>query len=126
MTYPDLHPIGLRQTAVTLAPDYLEREFQYWHLLPLDVDLEDIPLADAEVSGLVDLDLEDAITLADGDAERIPARYATRTEHGLAYTEGSLSRSELVPNYLALGQLYLRLFLAAGRYCSGERKHLFW
>src|SRR5699024_1003327 len=56
VTYPDLHPIGLRQTAVTLAPDYLEREFQHWHLLPLEVNLEDIPLSDAEVSGLVDLD----------------------------------------------------------------------
>src|SRR5690606_34977231 len=29
VTYTDLHPIGIRQTAVTLAPDYLEREFQH-------------------------------------------------------------------------------------------------
>ncbi|MEV0702675.1 NUDIX domain-containing protein [Saccharopolyspora sp. NPDC050389] len=126
VTYTDLHPIGLRQTAVTLAPDYIEREFQHWHLLPLDVDLDAIPLSDAEVSGLVDIDLDDAITLADGDADAVPARYATRTERGLTYTEGSLSRTELVPNYLKLDQLYLRLFVAAHRYCGGERAHLFW
>ncbi len=52
VAYGDLHPIGLRQTAVTLAPDYIEREFQHWHLLPLDLDLDldAIPLAFAEVS----------------------------------------------------------------------------
>lgn len=125
-TYVDLHPIGLRQTAVTLAEDYIEREFQHWHLLPLDVDLDAIPLADAEVAGLVDMDLDDAITLAEGSSRAIPARYATRTDHGLTYSEATLSRTELVPNYLALDQLYLRLFIAARRYCAGERQHLFW
>lgn len=126
VTYADLHPIGLRQTAITLAPDYIEREFQHWHLLPLDIDLDAIPLSDAEVSGLVDLDLDDAIILADGHTDRAPARYATRNEHGVAHTEGTLARTELVPNYLTLDQLYLRLFVAARRYCAGERTHLFW
>lgn len=126
LTYADLHPIGLRQTAVTLASDYIEREFQHWHLLPIEADLDVIPLADAEVSGLVDLDLDDAVALAAGDADTAPARFATRGENGLVYTEGSLARAELVPNYLALDQLYLRLFIAAARFCAGERTHLFW
>lgn len=116
----------MRQTAVTLAEDYLEREFQHWHLLPLDVELDTIPLADAEVSGLVDLDVEDAIRLADGDTDAVPARYATRASEGITLTEGTLSRTDLVPNYLTLDQLYLRVFLAARRYCDGERTHLFW
>lgn len=126
VTYRDLLPIGLRQTAVTLAADFLEREFQHWHLLPLDVELDTIPLADAEVSGLVDLDVEDAIRLADGDTDAVPARYATRASKGITLTEGTLSRTDLVPNYLALDQLYLRVFVAARRYCDGERTHLFW
>ncbi|MGH3620442.1 MAG: NUDIX hydrolase, partial [Sciscionella sp.] len=120
----DLHPIGLRQTAVTLAPDYIEREFQHWHLLPLDVALEAIPLADAEVSGLVDIDLDDALALADGDTDTISARYATRTDTGLEYSEATLARADLVPNYLTLDQLYLRLFVAARRFCAGERTHV--
>lgn len=126
VTYTDLHPIGLRQTAVTLAPDYLEREFQHWHLLPLDLDLDAIPLADAEVSGLVDVDLNDAVALADGDVDTIPARYATRTDTGLQYSEAALTSTDLIPNYLKLDQLYLRLFVAARRYCAGERTHVFW
>lgn len=126
VAYTELHPIGLRQTAVTLAPDYLEREFQHWHLLPLDLDLDLIPLADAEVSGLVDVDLNDAVALADGDVDTIPARYATRTDTGLQYSEAALTSTDLIPNYLKLDQLYLRLFVAARRYCAGERTHVFW
>ncbi|WP_190814841.1 NUDIX hydrolase [Saccharopolyspora pogona] len=126
VAYSDLHPIGLRQTAVTLAPDYVEREFQHWHLIPLDVALEDIPLADAEVSGLVDIALDDAIKLADGDTDTVPARYATRTDTGLEYSEATLTTADLIPNYLKLDQLYLRLFVAARRFCAGERAHLFW
>jgi isopentenyldiphosphate isomerase len=126
VAYNDLHPIGLRQTAVTLAPDYIEREFQHWHLLPLDVPLESIPLADAEVAGLVDLGLEDALKLAEGNTDSVPARYATRTGIGLEYSEGSLTSADLVPNYVKLDQLYLRLFVAAHRFCAGERTHVFW
>lgn len=113
VSYSDLWPIGLWQASVTLAPDYIEREFQHWHLLPLDVGLESIPLSDSEVSGLVDIDLDHAITLTTGDTESVPARFATRVEQELRYTEGVLSYSELVPNYLSLDQLYLRLFIAA-------------
>ena len=141
ITYPDLHPLGVRQTAVTLAPDYLEREFQHWHLLPLAVSARDIPLADAEVSGLVELDLDDAINLATGDTDTVPAAYTTRTQRPpadtlpgtapahtqeLTHTDGQLQRADLVPNYLRTDQIYLRLFLAASRYCQGERTHLFW
>jgi hypothetical protein len=120
------HPIGLRQAAVTLAPDYIEREFQHWHLLPLDVALEDIPLADTEVSGLVDIDLDDALGLAESHHDVVPARYSTRTDTGMIYSEATLTRAELVPNYLRLDQLYLRLFIAARRFCAGERTHVFW
>lgn len=126
ITYADLHPIGLRQTAVTLAPDHLEREFQHWHLLPLATSLENIPLSDAEVCGLVDIDLDEAINLADGTVSSAAARYATRSQGDMTYSDGLLTRGDLVPNYLVLDQLYLRLFTAARRYCAGERTHLFW
>jgi hypothetical protein len=56
----------------------------------------------------------------------VPARYATRTDTGLQYSEAALTTSDLVPNYLKLDQLYLRLFVAARRFCAGERTHVFW
>lgn len=126
VAYSDLHPFGVRQTAVTLAEDYIEREFQHWHLLPLEVDLEAIPLADAEVSGLVDIDLNQAVDLAEATVDSVAARFATRSDSALSYSEGALTRDELIPNYLRIDQLYLRLFVAAVRYCSGARRHLYW
>ena len=112
--YTDLQPLGIRQTAVTLA------------LLPLNVELTDIPLNDAEIAGLVELDLAHAVDLAENTRSSAPARYATRTPEGMTYTKGTLERAELIPNYLRTDQLYLRLFVAAHRYLTGERHHLFW
>jgi isopentenyldiphosphate isomerase len=126
VAYDELHPIGLRQTAVTLAPDYIEREFQHWHLLPLNLDLEAVPLADAEVSGLVELDLDHAIDVVEGTRDEVPARYATRSQDVMTYTEATLGVADLIPNYVNLDQLYVRLFVAARRFCLGERDHLFW
>lgn len=125
--YTALQPLGIRQTAVTLAPSWIEREFQYWHLLALDMDLQTIPLDDAEVSGLVELDLKDAIALVTGAVEKAPARYLTRDScGGRRILDDTLTSDDLIPGYLAVDQLYLRMFIAARRYLAGERTHLFW
>lgn len=126
--YTDLQPLGIRQTAVTLAPGWIEHEFQYWHLLPLDLDLADIPLDDAEVSGLVEVALDDAIALACAQSTEVSARYLVRSgqdgHHRLL--DGVLRSQDLIPGYLTVDQLYLRMFIAARRYLNGERTHLFW
>lgn len=124
ISYHELHPIGIRQTAVSLGPNHIEREFQHWHLLPLTHDLADIPLADSEVAGLAELTVDDAIGLASGDLTEAPARFLRR--HGNRFDEATLARDDLIPGYLTIDQLYLRLFLAARRYHGGQRQHLFW
>ena len=126
LDYADFFPLGIRQTAVTLAPDRIEREFQHWHLLPLTSPLDDIPLDDAEVSGLVEIGLDDAIALAAGDRHQAGALYLTRDGHARTLTRGTLTTADLVPGYLATDRLYLRLFVAARRYLSGDREYLSW
>lgn len=126
LDYADFFPLGIRQTAVTLAPDWIEREFQHWHLLPLTSPLDGIPLDDAEVSGLVEIDLDDAIALAAGDRQQADALYLTRDGHARTVTWGILTTADLVPGYLATDRLYLRLFVAARRYLSGDREYLSW
>lgn len=73
--YRDLHPLGVRQTAATVAPGYIEREFQHWHLIPLDLDLTAVAFRNAEVCGLVELDVESSINLADGSVDSVHANY---------------------------------------------------
>ena len=126
-TYADFVPLGIRQTAVTLAPDRIEREFQHWHLLPYDSPLDSIPLDDAEVSGLVEVSLDDAIALAAGDRQQADALYLTRDGHARhASPPGTLTTADLIPGYLAIDRLYLRLFIAARRYLRGDREYLSW
>ena len=126
LDYADFFPLGIRQTAVTLAPGRIEREFQHWHLLPRAGPLESIPLDDAEVSGLVEIGLDDAIALAAGDRQQAGALYLTRDGHARTITRGTLTTADLVPSYLATDRLYLRLFVAARRYLSGDREYLSW
>lgn len=126
--YTDLQPLGIRQTAVTLAPAWIEHEFQYWHLLPLNLDLADIPLGDAEVSGLVEVALDDAIALASAQTTQAPARYLIRDDQDGHHQvlDDALHGEDLIPGYLTIDQLYLRMFISARRYLNGERTHLFW
>lgn len=126
LDYSDFVPLGVRQTAVTLAPDRIEREFQHWHLLPYDAPLDTIPLDDAEVSGLVELDLDDALALASGGIQQASSLYLTREGDARSVSPGVLTGADLIPGYLAIDRLYVRLFVAASRYIHGEREHLYW
>jgi len=74
----------------------------------------------------VEIGINDALALAEGTIGTVSARYATRVGNDLEYSDANLSRVDLIPNYLKLDQLYLRLFVAAHRYCAGERQHVFW
>jgi 8-oxo-dGTP pyrophosphatase MutT (NUDIX family) len=126
LDYADFVALGIRQTAVTLAPGRIEREFQHWHLLPCEAALENIPLDDAEVSGLVEVGLDDAIALAAGDQAQARATCLTRDGSNRHVAPGTLAITDLIPGYLAIDQLYLRLFVAARRYVSGDREYLSW
>jgi 8-oxo-dGTP pyrophosphatase MutT (NUDIX family) len=126
LDYSDFFPLGIRQTVVTLAPDRIEREFQHWHLLPYEASLDTIPLDDAEVSGLVEIGLDDAIALAAGDRQQADALYLSRDGDYRSIAPGVLTAADLIPGYLAIDRLYLRLFIAARRYISGDREYLSW
>jgi isopentenyldiphosphate isomerase len=127
LAYSDFVPAGIRQTAVTLPGGRVEREFQHWHLLPLDLSLGEIPLGggDGEVSGLVEVSLDDAISLAAGDLKRAPARYLSRASGGTRVSDGALTPADLIPGYLGTDQLYLRVFALTRRYLAGDRQYLF-
>jgi 8-oxo-dGTP pyrophosphatase MutT (NUDIX family) len=128
LTYAQLHYLGIRQTAATLPGGRVEREFQYWHLIPLDQRIEDIPLADLEVAGLVEVAIEDAILLADGRTDAVPARWSRRGPLGIEVADAPLTTANLVTNYVRADgdRIFLRMVIAARRYCADERDYLFW
>jgi len=125
LSYSDFAPVGIGQTAVTLPGGRIEREFQHWHLIALDLGLGEIPLGggDGEVSGLVEVSLDHAISLAAGDLEQAPARYLSCVSGGTRVSDGTLTPADLIPGYLGTDQLYLRALTR--RYLAGDRQYLF-
>lgn len=128
VSYHDLFSLGIRQTSATLTENYIERAFQHLHLLACDLDLANYTLNNDEVSGLLEIGINDAIALAAGDVAEVPMRHL-RWPKGAPHGEvvaGQLSRTELIPNFLRMDQFYLRMFVSARRYLNGERQYLFW
>ncbi|GAA4936111.1 hypothetical protein GCM10023224_16160 [Streptomonospora halophila] len=119
--YAELQPLGIRQTAVTLAPDWIEHEFQFWHLIPLGLDVADIPGGHRSLRARRSR-LDDAIALVRGETTEAPARHLVREGwHGhRRIRDGALRREDLIPGYRSVDQLYLRMFIAARRYLSGD------
>lgn len=50
----------------------------------------------------MEVDIDDAISLTDGERDSTPGYYTTRTDNALTYTNGTPARAELVPNYLSV------------------------
>lgn len=126
--YEDLVSLGVRQSAVTLGDGYIDREFQHMHLWPNDAPLHSYLLGNAEVSGLVEVSIADAISLVDQDVESIPANciHWPKGEASGNVFSSVLTYGELIPNYLRIDCLYLRLLIAARRFVDGDRDHLMW
>jgi isopentenyldiphosphate isomerase len=128
VSYRDLFPLGIRQTAATISPNYIEREFQHLHLLPSDLLLEDFQLGNAETSGLVELRISDGIALLQESVSEIPARHLNWKRDAAKgnIKDILLTSRDLAPGYIGTDRLYLRLLIAARRYNAGERECLFW
>ena len=122
--FKSLLPLGVRQSAADLHEDYKLREFAHFFLLPLDRELREYPLPGGEVTGLVEIPIAKGTGLLTGRIDSFEA-------HGIFLTEGGDRR--VLPTrvtrdsfYERVDDLFLRLFIVAGRYVSGEdRERLF-
>jgi isopentenyldiphosphate isomerase len=128
ITYSDLYSLGIRQTSVTITPQYIEREFQHLHLLPLKISLHEYTLGNTEVSGLVEITIEDGILLVTAKVAEIPANFLHWPEGATVADifSGTLRKTDLIPGYLATDRLYLRMFIAAQRIVAGQCEYLLW
>lgn len=126
-SFEELIPLGVRQTAATIAENYIANEFQHIFLYPTEQNLEDYALEEVEVKGLVEVKIQDGIDLLLGKIERIQG-------NGLFISDGNkikqrlmITKDDFVPNYLKTDQLFLRLLIAAKRYiCKDTPEEIFW
>jgi hypothetical protein len=123
-----LVPIGVRQTAATLAPDYIANEFQHLFLLPTEQDIARGSVENEEVRGLVEVPLDDTLDLLLGRIDETAAVAWSKTMAPAANGgQFPITRAAFPPSYLATDQLFPRLFVAAFRYARGDDPTLiFW
>jgi len=114
----DLLPLGRRVFVYCLAPGVKEYEFQDVYLLPRRVSFRDLILQKEEIDGVIEMDLEQGIAL-----------FAEKTSGIEILFHASDGRSE--PVFISPGDFvpcldnyYLKLFILARRYFSGERELL--
>jgi len=125
--FEQLIPLGIRQTAATVAPDYIANEFQHIFLLPLEMKLEDFRLPGGEVTGIVEVPLREGIDLLLDRRTDVRVRTLYVGEEGQRLEEGTLTKGDFTKAYIELDQLFLRLFIAARRWSDKEDPaQIFW
>lgn len=125
--FKKLQSSGIRQTVATLAPDYINREFQHIFLLVDNRSLIDYPLISSEVSGLVEVPIDKGIKLLQHQLDSLKVTGIFRSGDSNKLINTKLTLQDFVPSYLKINQFMLRLFIAAKRYI-GEKEMdlLFW
>lgn len=119
--FKDLVPIGIRQTACTINPDYIANEFQHMFLLPLDKKLERYKLEEAEVRGLIEFKIQDGIDLLLNRINGIKAKGYFVVDNKKSSYKIKVTRKDFVPAYLKNDKLFLRLFIASKRFLNGDK-----
>lgn len=116
--YVDLIPIGRRVFVYCFTPGIKECEFQDVFLLSRTFDVHDLVLQAEELDGIIEVDVEQGISLLSGRTAEIDVMMLT--------PDGSSERigvtaQDFVP---CVDNYYLRFFLIAQRYTKGEREYL--
>ena len=117
--FKDLIPLGVRQTAATIVPNYHAREFQHIFLLPIKKNLQSYTLKSREHSGLIEVPIDEGINLLLGKKKKILVKGMSLIKGRKKEIGIEIKKENLVPY---VDNLLLKLFILAKRYLRGEPK----
>lgn len=128
MDFNQLIPIGIRQTACHVTENYIANEFQHMFLLPLDIQLTHLKPQGDEVSGFVELQIDECIDLLQHKKEAIDIKKSTQSKTGLwSIDTGIITVNNFPPNYLSIDKIIERLLIAAKRQIDGDNiNQIYW
>lgn len=113
ISYDKLIYLGVRQTCKTINSDYIIREFQHIHLLPLDKKISEYTGFDEdEIANMIEFDIDELIDLLLVNRKDIIGK----TKDGNL----NITLDNFVKSYLEGDKLYLRLLIAAKRFINSE------
>jgi isopentenyldiphosphate isomerase len=118
VTFSKLISLGIR-TEVTLLASIVNREFCHTYLLESNISLDEYRLQEDEVSGIVQMRIEDGLRLFAGDTKTAPVQGYQVDEAGhREVVEMPVSVGDIIPR---LDKYYLKVFIMADRFFKGER-----
>lgn len=127
--FQDLISIGIRQTASTIAENYIANEFQHVYLLDYKGDFSDLLKENEETSGFVKLDIDDVLNLLICQKTSIKGEFAFLRDKTVTVESVDITLNDFVPSYLRVDQFMLRLIVAIQRYMddlqSNKKRLLF-
>lgn len=127
--YQDLIPVGIRQTASTIAEDYIANEFQHVYLLDYNGEFSDLIRENKETRGFVKLNIDDVFELLTYQKTSIKGEFAFLYSGNVKIENINISLNDFVPSYLRVDQFVLRLIVVIQRYMddlkSGAKRLLF-
>lgn len=127
VNYDQLISIGIRQTAATIAPNYIANEFQHIYLFDYQGMPEKLVKENDETSGFVELKIDDVIDILTYKTNSICGKHYFLHEGKVNSELCDIRITDFVPSYLVMDQFMLRLIIAAKRYIiKTDRALLFW
>ena len=127
--FQDLISIGIRQTASTIAENYIANEFQHVYLLDYKGDFSDLLKENEETSGFVKPDIDDVLNLLICQKTSIKGEFAFLRDKTVTVESVDITLNDFVPSYLRVDQFMLRLIVAIQRYMddlqSNKKRLLF-
>lgn len=113
----DLTYLGIR-CDVAIIGSVTNREFCHTYLLESNIPLEDYRLQPDEVTGIVQIDIQDGIRLFAGEIDRIHASGHQVDEQGVKRRiEMEVSAKDIIPR---VDRYYLKVCMMAERYFEGS------
>lgn len=127
VSYEQLIPIGIRQTAATISHNYIANEFQHIYLFDYQGLPEHLVKENDETSGFVELKIDDVIDILTHTIRSITGKYYYLRGGKVKSESCNITIDDFIPAYLALDKFMLRLIIVAKRYIDGsDRELLFW
>jgi hypothetical protein len=113
----DLRYLGIKHDIMDRTHGVRNREFAHVYILRDDRPIEEYRLQE-EVSGLVEVSIEDGLALFAGEVDSIAGK-AVRVEDGASHTyEQTVMTDDLIPR---VDSYYLKIFMLAEMYLAGHR-----
>lgn len=120
VNFKKLISLGVRKKSAKITDSFIENEFQYIFILPLNLSLSEYAIDGEEVNGLVEINIEEGLKLFKGQIDNVECEVVELEDRKKLFKNINIRISDFVPSYLK-DRLYERLFIQVEKYLKNEK-----